>query len=78
MYYMDALDFFAEIKRIVDPTRRLSVHEVIKLVEEKFTSTNKTSTPCKCVVKQTQVSGMGIIYAQRECHIHGHLHGSHC
>ena len=39
---------------------------------------NKQSTPCKCVVKRTEVPGMGIIYAQAECPIHGHLHGAHC
>ena len=41
-------------------------------------ATNIASTPCKCVVKQTEVPGMGIIYAQAECPIHGHLHGAHC
>ena len=45
---------------------------------ENFTSTNKASAPCKCVVKQTEVPSMGIIYAQAECPIHGHLHGAHC
>ena len=42
------------------------------------TSTNPASTPCKCQVKRTEVSGMGIIYSQRECPIHGHLHSAHC
>jgi|WetSurSiteA1Bulk_404760.scaffolds.fasta_scaffold09962_5 hypothetical protein len=43
--------------------------------ERARTATNKASTPrkCKCVVKQTEVPGMGIIYAQAECPIHGHL-----
>ena len=38
---------------------------------------NTASPPCKCVVKQIEVPGMGIIYSQRECPIHGHLHGVH-
>lgn len=42
------------------------------------TTPNKASTPCKCVVKQTEVPGMGIIYAQAECPIHGNLHSAHC
>lgn len=46
--------------------------------ERARTATNKASTPCKCVVKQTEVPGMGIIYAQVECPVHGHLHGAHC
>ena len=42
------------------------------------TSDNTASAQCKCVVKRTEVSGMGIIYSQRECPIHGHLHSAHC
>jgi hypothetical protein len=37
---------------------------------------NIASAQCKCVVKCTEVSGMGIIYARRDCPIHGHLHGT--
>lgn len=35
----------SEINRIVDPKRQMTCHEVIKLVEEKFTSTNSAITP---------------------------------
>ena len=45
--------------------------------EEAERAINTASMPCKCVVKQTEVPGMGIIYAQRECPIHGHLHSAH-
>jgi hypothetical protein len=43
---MTPLEAFGEIRRVVDKSNCLSVHEVIKLVEEKFTSTNSKSVPC--------------------------------
>lgn len=49
----------------------------IRVVVQK-PSTNTASAQCKCVVKRTEVLGMGIIYSQRECPIHGHLNSAHC
>ncbi|HSV49373.1 MAG TPA: hypothetical protein VLH35_03575 [Candidatus Acidoferrales bacterium] len=40
---MTPLEAFGEIRRIVDKSNCLSVHEIIKLIGEKFTSTNKPS-----------------------------------
>lgn len=57
------------------------LNEVIRALnmEAANTSTNKANnTECKCSVKRTEVPGMGIIYSQRECPIHGHLHSAHC
>ena len=48
------------------------------MVQPPSATTNTASTQCKCVVKRTEVQGMGIIYSQRECPIHGHLHSAHC
>ena len=42
------------------------------------TASNIASTLCKCAVKRTEVPGMGILYAQMECRLHGHLHSAHC
>ena len=42
------------------------------------TSDNTASAQCKCAVKRTEVPGMGIIYSQRECPLHGYLHSAHC
>lgn len=35
---MYSTKFMVEVNRIVDPNRTMSVHEVLKLVEERFTS----------------------------------------
>jgi len=43
---MTPLEAFGEVRRIVDKSNSLHVHEVIKLVEEKFKSTNKQMPPC--------------------------------
>ena len=42
---MTPLEAFDEIRRIVDKTNSLSVHDVIKLVEEKFTSCDTIECP---------------------------------
>jgi hypothetical protein len=57
------------------------LNEVIRaqnFMEAANTSTNTASAQCKCVVKRTEVTGMGIIYSRRECPIHGHLHSARC
>jgi hypothetical protein len=33
---------------------------------------------CTCVVKRTEVAGMGIIYARSDCPTHGQFHGARC
>lgn len=41
--------FFKDIREIVDPKSVHTEEQIVALVEEKFTSTNKQSTPlCDC------------------------------
>jgi len=57
------------------------VNEIIRALnttEAVNATTNVLCAQCKCAVKRTEVPGMSIIYAQRECPIHGHLHNAHC
>lgn len=39
-------------------------------------SDNITIKPCKCVVKQTEVPGLCIIYVRSNCPYHGQFHAS--
>ena len=42
------------------------------------TDTQQANATCNCVVKRTEVAGMGIIYARADCPIHGQFHGARC
>jgi hypothetical protein len=74
---------------LTDSTRLSVIEDVIRNLADKvcalenreaapYAASNKASAPCNCVVKRTEVAGMGIIYARADCPTHGLLHGARC
>lgn len=45
---IDSIQVLNRLVAIVDPQNRLSTEEILKIVEEKFTSTNSGSPKCYC------------------------------
>jgi hypothetical protein len=67
---------FAIAKRAIELLESVGAHEAAQTLKQlvEIAGSAQPCVPCNCIVKRTEVAGMGIIYARADCSTHGLFH----